>query len=293
MEYYYIPNSPEGVEQNVEDEIVNEISRRKRESPAVAAGVGGAAVGLPAVNAVGGIQQDLLKSLYGRFNEIRNNPEMKAQEMKNLIKTYNNYLEQTNNPIEYFVDNPGKNYWAAGTDRRTGEDYVFWDSTAPHAAVMGHELGHIQMNHANPITDPIAGLQTSGIGRLSGTLAPFLGVGGAALGAAKKKTALGQALGGLAGTAAGMGLGSGNFIYEIGGASERAYDYLPDDVDLNQVKEDLDTAGMTYFMGGPGAAGALGLATTAGIGAYKNPGARKYAGELQHLIENTLRKTAR
>ena len=65
------------------------------------------------------------------------------------------------------------------------------------------------------------------------------------------------------GTGAGAVLGSGNFAYELGGASGRALGYLPEDVDKMDAAGDLLRAGMTYGVGGPGAA----LAAGAGAGA--------------------------
>ena len=122
---------------------------------------------------------------------------------------------------------------------------------------MAHELGHVQMNHSN---DPLSVLQHSGVGRLSGAMAPILGGGGAYLGrrVAPKHRVAGTALGGLLGTIG----GSGNFAYELGGASGRALGYLPEDVDQMDAAGDLLRAGMTYGMAGPGtaAATALGIA---------------------------------
>ena len=124
---------------------------------------------------------------------------------------------------------------------------------------MAHELGHVQMNHSN---DPLSFLQHSGIGRISGGLAVPLGAGGALLGrrVMPQRRVAGTALGALLGTVG----ASGNFAYELGGASGRALGYLPEDVDQMDAAGDLLRAGMTYGMAGPGTALAAGV-TAAGI----------------------------
>ena len=71
----------------------------------------------------------------------------------------------------------------------------------------------------------------------------------------------GTAIGTLLGTAA----GSGNFAYELGGASGRALGYLPEDVDQMDAAGDLLRAGMTYGMAGPGTALAAGIGAAGSI----------------------------
>jgi hypothetical protein len=200
------------------------------------------------------IHASLLDTLIDEFEEIRNNPELNAKNMDQMIRTYDKYLSQGNNPVEVFVPND-KNIWAAG-QLPNGDDVVWYDPGAPHAPVMAHELGHVQMNHSN---DPLSWLQTSGVGRLSGNLAPALGALGAAAGYSvmPRRRLAGAALG----TGAGAVLGSGNFAYELGGATGRAMDYLPEDVDQEDAYGDLFRAGMTYGMAGPGTALAAGIST--------------------------------
>ena len=82
------------------------------------------------------VHVDLIKDLIGEFDDIRNDPERAALQMYQMQRTYQNYLDQGNNPVEYFIDRPGENIWAAG--HRNGEDIVIYDSTAPHPAVMAH-----------------------------------------------------------------------------------------------------------------------------------------------------------
>ena len=174
--------------------------------------------------------------------------------MDQMVRTYEKYLNQGNNPVEIFVPN-NQNKWAAGR-LDNGNDVVFYDPGAPHPAVMAHELGHVQMFESD---DPLSYLQNSGVGRTSGALAPVLGIGGAAAGYGLNKR--NRFAGGALGTALGAIGGSGNFAYELGGATGRAMGYLPDDVDQGDAYGDLLRAGMTYGMGGPGAA----VATGAGL----------------------------
>ena len=174
-----------------------------------------------------------------------------------MARTYEQYLAQGNNPVEVFVPN-NQNFWAAA-QLENGDDVVWYDPGAPHPAVMAHELGHVQMNHSD---DFLSWLQTSGVGRNSGNIAPLLGIGGSAIGyhALPKHRMAGAALG----TTLGAIGGSGNFAYELGGASGRAMEYLPEDVDQGDAYGDLLRAGMTYGMAGPGSAIAGGL-TAAGL----------------------------
>ena len=230
--------------------LADELARRR----AVDAGLGSA----PAVAKISKAQihQSLLKDIIGEFEDIRKDPELRAKNFDQMGRTYKKYLEQGNDPVEIFVPN-NQNQWAAG-QLPDGRDVVFYDPEAPHPAVMAHELGHVQMNHSN---DPLSFLQRSGLGRMSGAAAPVLGaVGGIAGGMLNRNHRMaGTALG----TGAGAILGSGNFAYELGGASGRALGYLPEDVDKVDAAGDLLRAGMTYGMGGPGAA----IAAGAGAGA--------------------------
>lgn len=288
MDYYYIPNSAPLTEEQkaVESE---EIARRKPrrtvsdDDKHAGGGLAAAAAAAGAGAIRGEIHRDLGQTLYNEFDEIRNNPELKAKEMRDLIQTYENFVKQTGNPVEFFVNQPGSNMWAAGIDT-AGNDIVYWDSTAPHAAVMAHELGHVHMNHANPILDPLAGLQQSGIGRWSGNNAGAIGSVGALMGAlagrAVGKDFRSQAIGTAAGGGLGVVGGSGNFAYELGGASGRALGYLPEDDDKMDAAGDLLRAGMTYGMAGPGHALVGALAAGAGVTAATHPAIRRYAGQI-------------
>ena len=234
---------------------------------------------VPGATAMGGlvlgglkntIQRDLSHTLRGEFQDIREDPALRATGMDQMQRTYANYIAQGNDPVEYFIDRPGANMWAAGQDPHTGDDVVFFDSTAPHPAVFAHELGHVQMNHSN---DPLSLLQRSGLGRAGANNAIPLGAGGAIIGhmLGGRNRARGAALGGLAGTTA----ASGNFAYELGGASGRAMEYLPEDVDQGDAYGDLFRAGMTYGMAGPATA-----ATAAVVGAgLMRPELRRFAGD--------------
>lgn len=233
----------------LEQLLVDELSRRK-----AIESMGGAAIPMATIGTNTVIHKSLLDELMGEFEEIRNDPDRKSKEMDQMIRTYDRYLQQGNNPVEVFVPN-NKNFWAAGRDPDTGNDVVFYDPGAPHAAVMAHELGHVQMNDPDS-NDPLSYLQKSGLGQLSGNLAPLLGAAGGYLGynANPNRRFAGSAIGtGLAAL-----LGSGNFAYELGGASGRALGYLPEDADQVDAAGDLLRAGMTYGMAGPGTAIALG-----------------------------------
>lgn len=230
--------------------LADELSRRR----AVNAGLGT----VPTAAHLGKTQihQSLNKHIIGEFEDIRKDPELREKNLDQMIRTYKKYLNQGNDPVEIFVPN-NQNKWAAG-QLPDGRDVVFFDPEAPHPAVMAHELGHVQMNHSS---DPLSLLQRSGVGRMSSAYAPVLGaVGGVAGGILNKKNRMaGTALG----TGVGAVLGSGNFAYELGGASGRALGYLPEDVDKMDAAGDLLRAGLTYGMGGPGAA----IAAGAGAGA--------------------------
>lgn len=285
MQYYYLPNSSLAAEEQAAQEEQEGLSKKRRpkNTPYAETGGGLAAGGVAAEAAKHVIWNDLHKDLINEFQEIRENPELRKQQMKQLLNTVSNFTEQTGNKVEYFIDQPGSNQWAAGR-LPSGEDVVYWDSSAPHAAVMAHELGHVNMNHANPILDPLAGLQTSGLGRFSGENAGLIGALGALLGAGAghkygkgfRDQLIGTGVGGALGTVG----GSGQFAYELGGATGRAFDYLPEDYDKDDAAGDLLRAGMTYGMAGPataavGALAAGGLATAA-----SHPRVKRWAGDI-------------
>ena len=69
---------------------------------------------------------DLLKNLYGEFEDIRNDPARANKQMDQMVRVYDKYLDQGNNPVEIFIDRPGENIWAAG-QTKAGEDVVFYD----------------------------------------------------------------------------------------------------------------------------------------------------------------------
>ena len=234
---------------DLENLLVDELSRRKAAQMA-----GGSGIPLATVGAKTVIHQSLLNELMGEFEDIRQDPARRSKEMDQMIRTYDKYLNQGNNPVEIFIPND-QNFWAAGRDPETGDDIVFYDPGAPHAAVMAHELGHVQMNDPSS-NDPLSFLQKSGIGRASGAAAPLLGAAGGYMGynANPKRRFAGSAIG----TGIGALLGSGNFAYELGGASGRALGYLPEDADQMDAAGDLLRAGMTYGMAGPGMAIAMG-----------------------------------
>ncbi len=226
-------------EEQLQDVVADEIARRKQQVPT---GSGPVIAGLGGMAGKHELHKSLIGTLMGEFEDIRNDPARAAKQMDQMERTYQQYLDQGNNPVELFI--PKKDFWAAWQDEQ-GNDVVWYDPSAPHPTVMAHELGHVQMNHSN---DPISQLQTSGVGRASGALAVPIGLaaggGGAVIGnkfgRGRAGAALGAALGALG--------GSGNFIYELGGASARAMDYLPDDVDKEDAYGDLVRAGATYGM---------------------------------------------
>lgn len=268
--------TPEQVDQLVAEEL--SYRRRYDANPGeVALGLGGAT--LLGELSRSSTQKGLHGALMDEFQDIRENPQRAAQQSDQMVRTYEKYLEQGNNPVEIFI--PTKDQWAA-SQTTAGDDVVFYDPTAPHPAVMAHELGHVQMNHSN---DPLSYLQTSGLGKMSAKNATALGAIGAALGAGVgarrgglKNQAIGTAVGGLAGTVA----SSGNFAYELGGASGRALGYLPEDVDKVDAAGDLTKAGLTYAMGGPvkAAIAAAAVGSAGLIGAH--PVIRRKAGELMN-----------
>ena len=260
--------STELTDSEIDQIITDEIARRSVGPAAtIAAGAGANA-------AKSAIQGGLVKALRNEFDDIRNDPERAALQMDQMVRTYENYLAQGNNPVEYFIDRPGEDRWAAA--QRNGEDYVIFDSSAPHPAVMAHELGHVQMNHSN---DPLSVLQHSGLGRLSGNLALPIGLASGYAGfkaGGPKRRVLGSAIGGALGTAA----SSGNFLYELPGASGRALGYLPEDVDQADAAGDLLRAGMTYGMAGPGTAAAASIVGAGAAGLASNPEFRRMAGQV-------------
>ncbi len=247
MSLFDSTTNPDNLQVDEIDAIIAEEVAKRNVGPIIAAGGAGAGAAKTAIHA------SLLNDLIGEFEDIRQDPARNAKQMDQMVRTYQNYLDQGNNPVEVFI--PKKDFWAAGQDSK-GNDVVWYDPSAPHPAVMAHELGHVQMNHSD---DPLSWLQTSGVGRLSGALAAPLGAAGAvvgsALGARAGRRGLGTAIGGALGTVG----ASGNFAYELGGASGRALGYLPEDVDQTDAAGDLLRAGMTYGMAGPGTALAAGI----------------------------------
>ena len=131
MNYYYIPNSSpltdEQQDQLTEDNAA--LGRRKRPvDPSIPVGsaVGSAAVAAEA--AKNATWSDLGRVLGNEFQEIREDPELRKQNMQQLIKTYENFVNQTGNKVEHFRDLKGQNRWAAG-QLANGDDVIFWDST--------------------------------------------------------------------------------------------------------------------------------------------------------------------
>ena len=57
------------------------------------------------------IQGGLVKALRDEFDDIRNDPQRAALQMDQMVRTYENYLAQGNNPVEYFIDRPGEDRW--------------------------------------------------------------------------------------------------------------------------------------------------------------------------------------
>ena len=70
--------------------------------------MGGAAIPMATVGTNTVIHKSLLDELMGEFDEIRNDPERSAKEMDQMIRTYDKYLQQGNNPVEVFVPNNKK-----------------------------------------------------------------------------------------------------------------------------------------------------------------------------------------
>jgi len=240
---------------------------------------------------------NLGKSIRQEYQDIRTDPARQAKQYDEMVRTYEQYLDKTNNPIEEFL--PMKDMYAAAT-LDDGRDVVIFDPSAPHAAIMAHELGHINMNHStNPVLDPMAYLQTSGLGRWSGTHAAAIGGVGASLGAAagaigsrmrgKGNHLMNQAMGTAIGGGLGVVGGSGQAAYEMLGASGRSFDYLPEDIDKVDAAGDLTKAGLTYVMGGPVDA----ATTAAGVGAAAliaaHPGTRRYMRERGGDLINAIR----
>ena len=244
--------------------------------------------------------ENLGSELKNEYAAIRGDEARRAKQMDPMIRTINKYEEQTGNKIEAFI--PAQDRYAAAT-LADGTDVIMYDPSAPHAGIMAHELGHIDMNQtAAPwYADPMAYLQTSGIGRASGENAAKIGALGALLGAGS-----GAAINRMRGknnrslrdqavaTAIGGGLGtlgaSGQAAYEILGASGRSFGYLPDDVSAVDTAGDLSKAGLTYVMGGPvtaatAAAGVGGAALLAAHGPTRRYVQRR-AGDLLRQFLN-------
>lgn len=290
--------------EEIQDMLFDEAyKRRYNQAPRdVGAAELAAAVGIGALTAEEArkfSKTELGQSIRDEYADIRRDPERQARQMDEMERTYRKFVEKTGNPVEAFI--PTRDTYAAAT-LDDGTDVILYDPSAPHAGIMAHELGHIHMNHqTNPFLDPLAALQTSGVGRWSGDNAEMLGATGAGIGAGLgagisrlrnkghhlKNQAVGTAIGGALGV---LG-GSGQFAYELGGASGRAFGYLPDDVSKVDTAGDLAKAGLTYALGGPVAA----ATTAAGVGgallAAAHPGTRRYvqrrAGELMRYFLNS------
>ena len=268
--------SKEQIEQLVVDEIARRSSLISPRDLATVAGVGS----LSANEARKFSHQQAGKAIMDEYQDIRTDPDRQARQMNEMARTYQQYVEQTGNPVEQFI--PMKDRYAAAT-LDDGTDVVIFDPSAPHAGIMAHELGHIAMNHSS---DPVSYLQTSGLGKAMANNAVAFGAGGALVGGALGQVlsryrgrpnhlmdqGIGTAIGGIGGALA----SSGQTVYELG-ASARALGYLPEDVDQMDVVGDLTRAGSTYFMAGPGEA----LTTAAGVGGAAllaaHPAVRKYA----------------
>jgi len=270
-------------QEQMEGLVAEEIARRRGVTSAPGVAAVGAAGSVAGESLRNNFHQQASKGLRDEWQRIRQDPERQSRQMDQMIRTYDKYLEKTGNPVEYLMDMPGQDYWAAGR-LGTGEDVVFVDSTAPHPAVFAHELGHVNMNHSS---DPLSFLQTSGIGRASGNAAFTLGGAGAALGAltsrirnrgkgmdemsALKSQLVGSGIGGAAGAVGASGLAA----YEAE-ASRRALGYLPDDVGTLDAMGDLGRAHSTYLMGGPGEALVTALGVGSALAAAAHPGTRGF-----------------
>ena len=284
-------------QEQMESLVADEISRRRMEYGARDVAVAGAAGGAAAHTLKNTIHRQASKGLTDEFQDIRNDPALNASNFDKTARTYERYLEKGNNPVEYFMDMPGTDYWAAG-QLKSGDDVVFYDSTAFHPGVMAHELGHTQMNHSS---DPLSFLQRSGLGRASGDSAFTLGAAGAALGAltgqirARGKGKEGrdpfrsQVIGTGVGGAIGAVGASGMAAYEAE-ASRRALGYLPDDVDALDTMGDLGRAHSTYLMAGPGTALVTALGVGSALAAAAHPGTRAFVKRMatEHgMIQNS------
>ena len=232
------------------------------------------------------------KEIHREYEQIRNNPELQKQGLKDMQDVYNQYLAKTGNPIEHILHK--KDYYAAAT-LPDGTDVVYLDPTAPHGAILAHELGHITLNHQ---PGPLATLQTNPNTKVLHALAPQIGTvsagAGAGLGLALSKL-LGKPnatrnamIGALGGTAGGTLASSGRTAYEVLGASGLAMDYLPEEYDKVDAQGDLLRAGSTYAMGGPASATVAGLTTTGLMLAAANPKTRAF---VKDKIQQVMSKT--
>lgn len=200
----------------------------------------------------------IIKSILDEYQQLRDDVGNRGAQRNELENTYQNYLDQTGNPVELFVDQP--NYYAAMTTPQ-GDDVVWLDKEAPQNSHFAHELGHIAMNHSN---DPISFLQTSRIGKIMQSLAPVTGAAATAIGYDIGRRSNRRMAGALIGGAAGIGLSTPNTIYEIE-ASRRGLGYInPEDTSTGEYLGDVVPAALTYALGGPAVAGVTGL-TTMGI----------------------------
>ncbi len=141
-------STTQGSDEELEIALSDEIARRKQLETAGSAGTALGGIGAGVLKS--SIHQTAYRDLINEFDEIRNDPELKKKQTDQMIRTYEKYLAQGNNPVEIFI--PIKDRWAAGQTAE-GDDVVWYDPSAPHPAVMAHELGHVQMNHSS---DPLA-----------------------------------------------------------------------------------------------------------------------------------------
>ena len=100
--------SEEELQNIVADEIVR---RSKRPQPTVAPEAVPSVVGAGSLLGKDIVHGKLIDTLLGEFEDIRNDPERQARQMDQMERTYQQYLDQGNNPVELFI--PRKDTWAA------------------------------------------------------------------------------------------------------------------------------------------------------------------------------------
>ena len=239
-----------------QDAVAEELAARKLASgPVMMGGALGAELTRRASSST------IIKSILDEYQQLRDDVGNRGAQRSELENTYQNYLDQTGNPVEMFVHQP--NYYAAMTTPE-GDDVVWLDKEAPQNSHFAHELGHIAMNHSN---DPISFLQTSRIGKIMQALSPLTGAVGTGLGYDIGRRSGNRMAGALIGGAVGMGLSTPNTIYEIE-ASRRGLGYInPEDTSTGEYLGDVVPAAITYALGGPALAGVTGL-TTLGVKSF-------------------------